>query len=102
MTYHGHAANHMIRFPRPSPSAFAYNEARITWITTNGRKKRNSYGNYMLNALPVLEDSVWMCLYECDVTGSAGLLTSIDRDTAPVLVQSLQDINIWVSRGHIR
>ena len=39
MTYHGHATNDVIRFPRPSPSAFAYNEARITWITENGSQK---------------------------------------------------------------
>jgi len=69
MTYHGHAANHVIRFPRPSPSTFAYNEARITWIT---KPKRNNYGNCTLNALPVLEDSVSMCLYERDVTGHTG------------------------------
>jgi len=62
MTYHGHATNHVIRFPRPSPSTFAYNEARITWITKNGKKKMNNYGNCMLNALPVLEDSVSKCL----------------------------------------
>ena len=37
--YSSHAANHVIRFPRPSPSAFAYNEARITWITENRSQK---------------------------------------------------------------
>jgi len=94
MTYHGHAANHVIRFPRPFPPAFAYNRARITWITKNGSQKRNNYGNCMLDALPVLEDSVSVCLYERDVTGCTGLLTLVDRDTAPVLVQSLQESNM--------
>ena len=54
----------------------------------------DNYGNCMLDALPVLEDSVSVCLYEWDVTGCTGLLTLVDRDAAPVLVQSLQESNM--------